>query len=729
MVGATLSRRTRGQVNAPTSTNRPAPPRQHRRPKDTERRVRTAAPLSEAKTTIGVDFGSSHWGVAASSRGADPQSIPLGEAFSNDGSRTPAKALPTYTRFGGAEGFKVLGHDEVLDFTNVSSGLKQSLDDELCRDENEGQKFRDLCKAYNVTPQEVLKAQLKVVLKFITAELSERGISQLDGCKVNFAVPVIWTRDKRGGDIQNQIRSCAIEAGFPVDIDFDVESFMAERCFGGQEPFQTSPQGKSVQNEYLSIDPGSATVEFLCWAPIGDGGAVRLTREPDGCAGGMSYFWPWLFNMCGERGINYIAARRHVFHLRDDDDSEDMNVGGKTIQVADIKERIAQCFADAIKMAQEILGSMPHLRTVHISGGAPCSNRFIEALWTGALRESRGNRALDVRFLPADHATDAVALAAAIPYSDDPLPRFTAGCFGFLCTNSKVGGFIQQVKPPNSNTVSEEWESAHVDGVTLVVEPCMIPNGKLLPQKSVDTFHAAWREGFEVTMDPVVFDLTGHVPPEPHEREVKVRFTREKEDLKNFALEVDCGNGTVKKKTLELCGDRERIYFVVRSPHQEDSSAALDSQPSSLSYEGQIESQLEETTQGRDAQPPAPEQANQAAGEQHPGRLSASVGPDQGPAESANQQQTTEPDDSAGPDGASVEQSPGRDTPPIPPSGDVYDVPTTPPQSRGSKRKRNAPHTFGSASSRRRRRISASDTDNVRQKNPGRSEFLDKVLL
>lgn len=255
--------------NPPASTNHPAP-RQHRRSKKTKPRARTVAPSSEAKTTLGIDFGSGHWSVAASFGGAKPESIPLGEGFDNDGIRIPAKALPTYTIFGGAEHFKVLGHDEVFDFTNVSSGLKQSLDDNLCTPESEGQKFRDLCKAHNVRPREVLMAQLKVVLKFITAELGKRGVSQIDGCRVNFTVPVIWTQDDHGTAIQNQISSCAIEVGFPGDMAFDVEDFMVDTYFGSQEPSQTNPRGESKQGgniqaedlheaEDLHIDVGAAT--------------------------------------------------------------------------------------------------------------------------------------------------------------------------------------------------------------------------------------------------------------------------------------------------------------------------------------------------------------------------------------------------------------------------------------------------------------------------------------
>lgn len=335
----------------------------------------------------------------------------------------------------------------------------------------------------------------------------------------------------------------------------------------------------------------------------------------------------------------------------------------------------------------------------------------------------------------------AVALAAAIPYSDDPLPRFTAGCFGFLCTDSKGEDFIQQVKPPGSTTVSSEWEKVQVDEVNpskFVIEPCMIPYGKRLPLKSVDTFHTAWRTGPEVPMDRVEFDLAGHVLPGA---EVKVRFMR-KEDSKGFTLEVDCGNGEVKKKILELCGDRERIYFVGRShlEGQVDSSAALDSQRSSLSHECQIESQLE-ATQGQDAQPPAPEQATQAAGEQQPGWLSASIDQDEAPVESADQQQTTESDVSAGRDEASAGQDPERNTPLIRLWGDVYDVPTTLPHESPGKQKRKAPQSLGTGSAvttpRTRRRISldrtpASGADNVGGKNsgsmPGRSNFLDQVL-
>lgn len=135
-----------------------------------------------------------------------------------------------------------------------------------------------------------------------------------------------------------------------------------------------------------------------------------LTGDPDGCAGGMSYFWRSLSKLCVQEGIDFITARRHVFQLCDD--SEDIRQGAKTIPVSNIKGMIDKCFAEPIRMAQKIVGDMSHLRSIHISGGAPSSNRYIQALWTRALHQdddqtskSRGNSALDVRFLPAHHAT------------------------------------------------------------------------------------------------------------------------------------------------------------------------------------------------------------------------------------------------------------------------------------------------------------------------------------
>lgn len=213
-----------------------------------------------AKATVGLDFGSASWRAAVTPRNGRPEIIPLGRVNnSHDGTLILAYKYPTYTRFGGDGRFSIMGHKDVTEFKNISSGAKQALDDELCELGGEGQNFRDLCKANNTNPLEVITAQLKILFELITLELKKRVISQSNDWRVNIAVPVIWTRNQRGQDIQNQIKACAIEAGFPDDIGFDVEPFLTDAYVRRHEHPKSQQRRGGIKTEGVHIDAGAAT--------------------------------------------------------------------------------------------------------------------------------------------------------------------------------------------------------------------------------------------------------------------------------------------------------------------------------------------------------------------------------------------------------------------------------------------------------------------------------------
>lgn len=297
-------------------------------------------------------------------------------------------------------------------------------------------------------------------------------------------------------------------------------------------------------------------------------------------------------------------------------------------------------------------------------------------------------------------------MAAAMPYSDDPLPRFRAWCFGFLCEKSSGGKFIQQVKPRKSSQLSNVWEQVQIDEEdpnNFVIEPHMVTGGKQLGMKSLDTFHPTWPMDYAVSMDPVKFNLTGHVQPG---QKVGVKFTVK--ESTEFVLEVDCRDGEVKKKILELCGDRERVYFVERLDDQQDgmeSDKDLDPPQTDRSDAGRIETQLEQAGQNCDVQ-------------QQTDRLDPEVGQnvtrpelaDQNPVQAPAQQQPNELDALTSADDASTEQADDRSTPKLADQPDTYHVPETPPH-------RSSP---------RKRRRTASE--NAPENAPERSSFFKRIL-
>ncbi|CEJ95192.1 hypothetical protein VHEMI10689 [[Torrubiella] hemipterigena] len=702
--------------------------RPHRGPRGTKRRASALLPQkpdpARLTKTIGIDFGSSAWSAAITDGSGPPESIPLGQVNnSHDGTLVLAYKFPTYTRFGGDERFRITGHEDVLDFTDTSSGLKQSLDDDLCKPGSEGQKTRELCEKNNTTPSEVLEAQLAALLEFITAELRKRGISQTQRWRVNFAVPVMWTCDERGKAIQKQIAACAIKAGFPDDIAFDAEPFLTDAYIRHHEQPKTERLRSRIQAERLHIDVGAATTDFTCRAAVGNNGVV-LTRDPDGCAGGMSYFWPRLSKLCKEMGIDILAARRYVYQLHDD--STDFRQGDKVIRVSVIKTMIDKCFEESIQMAQNILKGMPRVRRIDISGGATSSNRYIQSFWwrsvqcAGQASREGSNHALDVQFLGPEDAVVAVCMAAAVPFSDNPLPRFHAWCFGFRCQDPEGREFIQQVKPQKSPKLRSDWEQVLVDDKdpsSFEVDPYMVTGGKQLKKKSHDTFHPVWPMDHAVPMGAIEFDLAGHVLPG---QKVGVRFTRQ--DAQIIILEVDCRNGEVKKRTLELCGDRERVYFIETLDQQQPDPTA-----------DQIERQLEQDGEKGDSQLIAREQTSRQPEQLQPTLLNAEVDQNGSPMGQAEQQHTIAPDTLTGPDAASIEHGQVRSTPERLPPPNVYDVPQTSRRTPG-KRKRAASEATREkrlASQNTHKRALSSRTPQGRtasQSIPETNRFLAKIL-
>ncbi|KHO10687.1 hypothetical protein MAA_11738 [Metarhizium robertsii ARSEF 23] len=170
------------------------------------RSARVSSPLREV--WVGIDFGTSSIRAAFTESGRPPEQIPMGATDDVSGGQVTSYRLPTAGK--------------ATDFDNVASGVKQSLDANLCRHGGQGERFVALCKKHKVDKAAVICALFKGALNNTSRCLHSKGRRTM--ARVNITVPAMWTVDEHGQDIQNEIERIAVRAGFPEDkIYFDTE--------------------------------------------------------------------------------------------------------------------------------------------------------------------------------------------------------------------------------------------------------------------------------------------------------------------------------------------------------------------------------------------------------------------------------------------------------------------------------------------------------------------------
>ena len=145
------------------------------------------------------------------------------KAYSGLGRLEETYMFPTDVIFGPARGqFQLLGlcdpkDQKTVDCENTSSGVKQSLDVNLCQD-GEGRRFTELCATYAVRNRDVFRKFVKFLWDTLVSFLHHSyGVDGWKIKRVEPLVPAIWTRDSHGEKIQNDITRLMVEAGFPKD--------------------------------------------------------------------------------------------------------------------------------------------------------------------------------------------------------------------------------------------------------------------------------------------------------------------------------------------------------------------------------------------------------------------------------------------------------------------------------------------------------------------------------
>ena len=208
---------------------------------------------------IGIDFGTGHMSVCAY-HDANFQEIALGEENEGQG-RKKSYRHPVGIRFT-EDRMKLLGFAPFTDHNDTSRGLKQALDNTLCKNNSgQGARFRELCERYSnddryiehyksslgqtdLSRESLIDIALVIHFEHLWKCIAEHAKSNdFSGTigKIRIGMPMIWYEDETGQKIRDRILRCAVKAGFPKERldDASEESCAAAYVFSQPDRLQS----------------------------------------------------------------------------------------------------------------------------------------------------------------------------------------------------------------------------------------------------------------------------------------------------------------------------------------------------------------------------------------------------------------------------------------------------------------------------------------------------------
>ncbi|KJZ69286.1 hypothetical protein HIM_11322 [Hirsutella minnesotensis 3608] len=521
----------------------------------------------------GIDFGSSSIRVAIRQQEEPPQVVTgwdKGETRDAYGKAVAAYQYPTDIAFREKGKFEILGCRHHLTSEETASGVKQSLDEQLCRD-GEGMRFIHLCQKYEVQPSNDV-----------------HDVWQVD--KVTVAIPAIWAQDSRGIAIQDEFSRVAVQAGFPPEtIDFEVEPI----CILGSLQLRN----KNLWLKYggkkgfvrVVVDIGASTIDAV--AAIVDQDQFAVISEPLGDSGGMANAWRDLREIVlrhckGDirRADTVFLAARHDF-FKMPLECHDVEIGDVIIKATDFREIRKSAFKKPLEVIRRAVMATPNLDLVYVVGGASASNDGVQALIREELnvcRYSLQERGVSfnfkVEFQSPDEAAVAVCLGAALPWPIwEPESVFRLSWFGIICKRDGNNGpgrpptripvehdFLLTMKEKGSDNLEESFETLVVDEPTsFTISPAYDSFGDpVKSHNSPDTGRSVLPLHYRtIFMDPIVCDLSDFV--NPHDK-VRARFKR-RQHINLFTLQIECEKENLQERHFVLDRDRTRLRFIERT--------------------------------------------------------------------------------------------------------------------------------------------------------------------
>ncbi|KJZ68889.1 hypothetical protein HIM_11722 [Hirsutella minnesotensis 3608] len=537
----------------------------------------------------GIDFGSSSIRVAVREQEELPRVVTgwdKGETRDAHGKAVAAYQYPTDIAFREKGKIEILGCRHHLTSEETASGVKQSLDEQLCRD-GEGMRFIHLCQKYEVQPSDVLGELLRYTLSGIVSFLDGvYDVWQVD--KITVAIPAIWAQDSRGIAIQDEFLRVAVQAGFPPEtIDFEVEPI----CILGSLQLRNKSLslkygGKKGFARIVVVDIGASTIDAV--AAVVDRDQFAVISEPLGDSGGMANAWRDLREIVLQRckgdirraDAVFLAARHDFFKMPRE--CHDVEIGDVIIKATDFQEIRKAAFQKPLEIIRRAVMATPNLDLVYVVGGASASNDGVQALIREELdvcRNSLQERGVSfnfkVEFQSPDEAAVAVCLGAALPWPVwEPESVFRESWFGIICKRDGNKGpgrpstripvehdFLLTMKDKGSDNLEEIFETLVVEEPrSFTVFPAYDSFGDPVrsyssPETGRPVLPLHYRTIF---MDPIVWDLSNFI--NPHDK-VRVRF-KQGQHIKDFTLQVECEERNLQERHFVLDRDRTRLRFM-----------------------------------------------------------------------------------------------------------------------------------------------------------------------
>lgn len=433
------------------------------------------------RITVGLNFGSSAISASFSVAGNPaPRSVTFGVVPGGVGGLAmEAYKLPSNVEFLGPGRFRTLGHEMVTNMNTTSSGAKQSMDGNLCTPGSEGAFFLELCEKYGVSKWDVIKKLLADALPHIQRDVKkalgkdEGDTLEQNDWTVTSGVPMIWTSESAGEEIQRQFTRCMDEVGYPLENICEDESILTRTWVErGEEKSDRAVDPKAEQG-YADVG-ACTTVSATCICGRCHTDISRqdlailllwfvnslLAAEAVGCAGGMADFWRWLHGRCDHSIWMFKAAQIFVHHLKPDT-TEDFTYESRTIKLDEIRRKLGEVFESSLVLIETTIKKHPHLVKFTVSGEAPPSNAFIKDMFETRIKKALAETGIpkcpvifikpeDASYVALHHLRmTLLTCAEALPYPKAPLfhttkiPGYLSGkdvlVFGSMRARKRTG--------------------------------------------------------------------------------------------------------------------------------------------------------------------------------------------------------------------------------------------------------------------------------------------------
>ncbi|KJK73607.1 hypothetical protein H634G_11116 [Metarhizium anisopliae BRIP 53293] len=564
------------------------------------------------------EIGTSHFGAAFTVENGEPTMLQRGRVSGGTGTYD---RVPNAFRCRDGQ-LEPLSYDQIMNYDEIGFGFKQALDRNL--HEKGGQAFLDFLRKNEKTLLECLKL---IFAHFLT-DLDNLCRKEKYGplTKVSIPVPVMWTEDENGKEIQKLIALGATEAGFDSNIlDFTTEpeaasdyiKYLHRKAVQEEQEAMLLQQRKVVQQtrrrkqptaprkgkskRVLVMDIGAGLAHFDLYE-MHDRYMLLISRNY--CVGGMDHAWPSLLRRCREETESIYFFKDAKAHVESQCESpwNDFISDGMKIPGEDLWRIVEECYKKPLDMAENEIRNYRVVDKVVLMGTALIENKSINSFWMRRIDEVKkncGKHNLQVEVLDT---VNAVCLGASLPSSNDPTELFWKQGFGYaVAVDRATGEVIVQAKTLRTHTCLKYWETVMPDNDMLVLKLYAFDASvKRRSDWSRDSNRHVYSKRHAVPMGQIDVKLESHVET------VMVRFTYQPPGL--ITLQVRHRQGWKTEVDLELSFDGKILQIQTtgrtRDVPWEETDGKEHGKTSSSRKPGKQHSRADQTTDKAAIRPP-----------------------------------------------------------------------------------------------------------------------------